>query len=119
MADAFLIALDQDAAYRSPNFLWFRKRRTRFVYVDRIVVAEAARGRGLARLLYAGLFTRAVADGHDRVVCEVDVDPPNPGSDALHAALGFIEIGRSTIHGGRKTVRYLERTLIQATPRSR
>ena len=29
--DAFLIALDQDAEYHSPNFLWFRDRRARFV----------------------------------------------------------------------------------------
>ena len=50
--DAFLLAFDQDADYDSPNFLWFRERYPRFVYVDRIVVAAAARGRGLARLLY-------------------------------------------------------------------
>ena len=27
--------------------------------------------------------------GHDRVVCEVNLDPPNPGSDAFHERLGF------------------------------
>ncbi len=42
-ADAFLIAFDQDADYDSPNFLWFRERFERFVYVDRIAVAPAAR----------------------------------------------------------------------------
>ena len=41
--DAFLLAFDQDADYDSPNFLWFRARYPRFVYVDRIVVAESAR----------------------------------------------------------------------------
>jgi predicted GNAT superfamily acetyltransferase len=44
--DAFLLALDQDADYDSPNFRWFSARYPRFVYVDRIVVASAARGRG-------------------------------------------------------------------------
>ncbi len=39
--DAFLLAFDQDAAYDSPNFLWFRERYSRFVYVDRIVVASS------------------------------------------------------------------------------
>ncbi|WP_082769813.1 GNAT family N-acetyltransferase, partial [Phenylobacterium sp. CCH9-H3] len=71
LADALLIAFDQDAAYDSPNFLWFRDRYDRFVYVDRIVVAEAARGRGLARALYLDLFAAAKAAGHARVVCEV------------------------------------------------
>jgi predicted GNAT superfamily acetyltransferase len=39
--EALLIAFDQDADYDSPNFLWFRERYPRFVYVDRIVVAPA------------------------------------------------------------------------------
>ena len=43
-ADALLLAFDQDADYDSPNFLWFRSRYSRFVYVDRIVVAPAAGG---------------------------------------------------------------------------
>ena len=44
----FLIAFDQNADYRSPNFLWFKARLPRFVYVDRVAVAEAERG-GAAR----------------------------------------------------------------------
>src|SRR4051812_12139161 len=59
--DAFLLAFDQDAKYDSPNFLWFRTRYPRFVYVDRIVVASSARGRGHARRLYDDLFKQAVA----------------------------------------------------------
>ena len=46
--DAFLLAFDQSAQYDSPNFLWFRSRYPRFVYVDRIVVVSSARGRGPA-----------------------------------------------------------------------
>ena len=105
--DAFLIAFDERAGYDSPNYLWFRARYPRFVYVDRVVVAPSARGRGLARALYANLFDRAARANHDLVVCEVNITPPNLASDALHAALGFSEVGRATIHNGRKTVRYL------------
>ncbi|MBX7199792.1 MAG: GNAT family N-acetyltransferase [Rhodospirillaceae bacterium] len=90
-ADALLLAFDQDAAYDNPNFAWFKARYPRFVYVDRIVVAPAARGRGLAKALYLDLFRRA--RGHERVVCEVNADPPNPASDAFHAALGFEAVG--------------------------
>jgi predicted GNAT superfamily acetyltransferase len=102
---------NQDADYDSPNFLWFRARYGRFVYVDRIVVEPAARGQGHARRLYEDLFAAAARAGHERVVCEVNRDPPNAASDGFHAALGFAEIGHATIHGGRKTVRYLERPL--------
>jgi len=110
-ADAFMLTLDQSADYDSPNFGWFRRRFGRFVYVDRIAVAPAARGRGLARLLYAGLLQAAAAAGHTMVAAEVNLDPPNPASDALHAALGFRKVGQATIHGGAKTVRYLTRAV--------
>lgn len=109
--DAFMIAFDQDADYDSPNFLWFRERYPRFVYVDRIVVDAAARGRGLARRLYEDLFQAARDAGHAVVTCEVNVEPPNPASDAFHAALGFREVGAATIHGGAKSVRYFARQL--------
>ncbi|EJL21686.1 putative acetyltransferase, GNAT superfamily [Caulobacter sp. AP07] len=110
-ADALLLAFDQDADYDSPNFLWFRARYPRFVYVDRIVVAAHARGRGHARRLYLDLFEQALRAGHARVVCEVNAIPPNPASDAFHAELGFVEVGTGEIHGGSKTVTYLARPL--------
>jgi uncharacterized protein len=109
--NAFLLAFDQGARYDSPNFLWFRARYPRFVYVDRIVVASSARGRGHARRLYDDLFEHARRAGHACVVCEVNRIPPNPESDAFHAALGFVEVGVASIHGGSKTVRYLLRRL--------
>jgi len=108
-ADAFLIAFDESANYDSANFTWFRDRHARFVYVDRIVVSPAARGRGLARRLYAHLFDTARASGRDLIACEVNVTPPNLASDAFHAAMGFQEVGRAD--RGPKTVRYLVKRL--------
>jgi hypothetical protein len=109
--DAFLLALDQDAEYDSPNFQWFRSRYPRFVYVDRIVEASSARGRGCARRLYLDLFEHAAKAGHRQVFCEINSRPPNPESDALHSALGFVEVGTGSVHGGSRTVRHLARTL--------
>ena len=111
--EAFLIAFDQDAAYDSPNFHWFCERYGRFVYVDRIAVAASARGKGHARRLYRDLFDRAAAAGHEMIACEVNSDPPNPASDAFHAALGFVEVGQASIHGGKKSVRYFVRSVGQ------
>ena len=108
-AEAFLLAFDQHAEYGSPNFAWFRARFATFVYVDRIAVAAEARGRGHARRLYADLFRRAAAAGQTRIGCEVNAHPPNPASDALHASLGFAEVGRAVLQDGAKTVRYLLR----------
>lgn len=111
VADALLLTFDQAADYDSVNYLWFRERYPAFVYVDRVVVADSARGRGLARALYDDLFAAAKAAGHERIVCEVNSDPPNPASDKFHAALGFVVVGAAEIHGGKKTVTYLERKL--------
>jgi predicted GNAT superfamily acetyltransferase len=109
--DAFMIAFDETAEYDSPNFLWFRQRYPRFAYVDRIAVAETARGRGLGRKLYEELFAAARTQGHTVAVCEVNVVPPNPRSDAFHTALGFKEVGLNSVYGGSRTVRYYARRL--------
>ncbi|MBB5055782.1 hypothetical protein HDF16_000451 [Granulicella aggregans] len=110
-ATALLIALDQEAGYENPNFAWFKAAYERFVYIDRVIVADAARGRGIARALYEDLFFFAKDSGQERVVCEVNLDPPNAASDAFHAAMGFEAVGQNTIHGGAKTVRYFAKVL--------
>ena len=108
--EGFLLALDHDADYASPNFLWFRRRLARFVYVDRIAIVKSARGRGVARRLYLDLFEQARAAGHTRIVCEVNIDPPNSASDAFHAGFKFTEIGRADI-SANKSVRYMTKVL--------
>lgn len=110
-SEAFLIALDQNARYDSPNFRWFQQRFDSFVYIDRVIVAKDQRGRGLARSLYEDLFTRAAAAGHHRVVCEVNEHPPNRESEAFHRALGFDLAGRAELAERDKIVRYLVKSL--------
>ncbi|MGL4810237.1 MAG: GNAT family N-acetyltransferase [Beijerinckiaceae bacterium] len=108
--DGFLIAMHEASDYKNPNFAWFAARHPRFVYIDRVVVAAQARGRGLARALYEDAFAFARSRGAAVIGCEVNIDPPNPGSDAFHAALGFAEAGRALLPNG-KTVRYLTRAV--------
>jgi uncharacterized protein len=106
--DGFLISFDQDADYASDNFRWFQDRFEEFVYVDRIIVAPSARGRGLARTFYENLFAAAKAAGHKRVTCEINIEPPNPTSMLFHRALGFIEIGQGHFAKSGKIVSYQE-----------
>jgi uncharacterized protein len=114
--DAFCIALDQQASYDSPNFAWFRQRFTRFVYVDRVIVAADRRGRGIARALYNDLAQAARMADHTVLCCEVNVSPPNPASDRFHTAFGFAEIGRANLASRGKTVRYLTLDLVRTPP---
>ena len=104
---AFAIALPETAAHDGPNFRWLQARVARFLYVDRVVVDAGLRRTGAGRALYGAVIAAADATGRP-VVAEVNRVPPNPGSDAFHAAMGFAEIGRGTPAPG-KVVRYLRR----------
>jgi len=106
---AFLLAFAEDDDFDGGHFLWFRSHFDKFLYIDRIVVAADRRRLGLGSVLYADLFKRAEELGHKSIVCEVNLQPPNPISDEFHAAQGFEEVGRATIEDGAKTVRYLLR----------
>lgn len=101
---AFLLVLAEHADYASPNYRWFADRYDRFLYVDRVVVARAARGTGAGRRLYESLFRYAATHAVPRVACEIDVEPPNPGSAAFHDRFGFREVGQQAIRGGAKRV---------------
>lgn len=100
-ADALLVALDQDARYDNANFAWLAARLDRFVYIDRVVVADHAQGRGLAGALYAALKQWARAHRHERLVCEINLEPPNPASVAFHERQGFTQIGQATLANGK------------------
>src|SRR5438874_6408434 len=86
---AFLIAFREGADYDSPNYRWFKARYASFVYIDRVVVAAAHRGKGYGAALYADVFAFASAQGVATVTCEFDTDPPNEVSRRFHASFGF------------------------------
>lgn len=101
---AFLLSLRPGEDYDSDNYRWFSRRYDQFVYVDRIVVREGSRGQGLGALLYAALIEVTVSAGVSRLCCEVNLDPPNPGSSAFHQRLGFTSVGQQDTKGGRVRV---------------
>lgn len=104
----FLMAFDQDAAITGPNFLWFKARMPRFIYVDRVVIDPKGRGQGLARKLYETLIAEARRARHALITCEINSDPPNPASDAFHTSLGFKPVGSAHLADRGKTVRYMQ-----------
>ena len=110
-AAGFVLGMPPGLGYQSENYLFFSSRArelgTTFVYVDRIVLAAHLRGRGLGPQLYEGVFAEARRVGADEVLCEVNLEPPNPGSLAFHTRIGFVEVGRQSTKGGANVVALL------------
>ncbi|WMS40784.1 GNAT family N-acetyltransferase [Acuticoccus sp. MNP-M23] len=109
--EGLCLTLQSGAPYESGNYQWFSGQFDRFMYVDRIVVAPTAKGRGIGRALYEDTFARAAALGQPRVCSEVNSDPPNPQSMAFHASLGFEPIHERLNPSEGKTVRMMVRPI--------
>ena len=98
---AFLIALREGIPdYTSENYIWFSQQYEKFLYVDRIVIDERFRGRGIGRDLYEGVFEHARKTGVPVVTAEIDIRPYNEPSLKFHEEMGFEEVGQQVIRGG-------------------
>ncbi|MCB1270134.1 MAG: GNAT family N-acetyltransferase [Microthrixaceae bacterium] len=107
----FVVVLGPGAGYASPNYRYFSGRHRLFTYVDRIAIAPRAQGTGLGRVLYEGVVDHARGVGSPVVCAEVNLDPPNPGSQAFHERLGFVEVGRQWTYDDTVQVQMLELVL--------
>lgn len=101
---AFLLALRESLDYASSNYRWFEERGGAFLYIDRVIVAQGQQGSGVATMLYADVLAFARRAGVERVVCEIDSDPPNEASRRFHDRHGFREVGTQRVAGGAKQV---------------
>lgn len=111
---ATFVGLREGVAYDSPNYRWFAERRARFAYVDRIALAPAARGTGLADALYRRWFALAAHDDVAIVCAEVNLVPPNPRSLAFHRRHGFVVVAERMPHGHEEVVAMCERPVTHA-----
>lgn len=98
----FVIAMKNGAPYDNGNYQWFEARVPDMVYVDRIVLARDARGKGVGQQLYNYLSELAVGADCRTMTAEIDIDPPNEHSVYFHAKLGFSEMGRRTLDSGKR-----------------
>jgi len=103
----FLLLLPAGVDYDSLNYRYFASHYDRFAYVDRIVVNPDFRRQGIGNGLYAALMERSM--DVPRITCEVNVEPPNPGSLAFHAELGFRVVAEQETEGGAKRVALMVR----------
>ena len=104
----FILCVPSGLPYWSENYKWFTARYADFLYLDRVVVAERARNRGVGTALYADLHA-TVAGRWPRVTLEVNLRPPNPGSQRFHERLGYQAVGVRESEGGAYAVQMYAR----------
>jgi uncharacterized protein len=103
----FLLTMSPGLDYASENYRWFSTRSRAFLYIDRIVLAPRVQGLGLGRRLYEAVFEAAAERGASEVFAEVNLEPPNPGSLAFHARMGFERVGEQPTKDGAVVVALL------------
>ena len=107
---AALITLESGEPYQSDNYIWLETQFNNFCYVDRIMVDVAAKRNGYGKKLYATLESYAKEMGIEVLLCEVNVEPPNPHSLAFHTDLGWKPFYERE-HGPGKKVRYFKKPI--------
>jgi hypothetical protein len=90
----FVLTFAGGSAYDGENFAWFCERYPDLAYLDRVVIHEDFRRRGLGTRVYDELET---GSGRPVFALEVNIDPPNEPSLAFHHARGFTDVGRRTV----------------------
>jgi hypothetical protein len=92
----FVLTFAAGAAYDGGNFAWFSERYSDFCYLDRVVIHEDFRRRGLGSRVYDELESSC---RRSLFALEVNLDPPNEPSLAFHRARGFAEVGQRVAGG--------------------
>ncbi len=89
----FVFTFTPGSAYDGLEFQWFTETYgDRFLFIDRIVVAEPHRRSGVASLVYRAI--ERAAKPFDRVVTRVRSDPPDTAGLAFHFTHGFVETAK-------------------------
>ena len=88
----FVVTFAPGATYDSENYRWFAARHRSFYYLDRIVLHEDFRRRGLGGFVYDEM--ERVAAPYQRLDLEVNLVPRNEVSLTFHARRGYVEVGR-------------------------
>ena len=110
---AFCITFAPDAPHAGANHRWFAERYKSFVYLDRIAIDSNHQNRGLGALLYQSVEQRMLKSAeHSLLCCEVNLEPPNPGSLRFHQRIGFTEVGQHSPQKGY-VVTLLQKSIFQ------
>jgi predicted GNAT superfamily acetyltransferase len=78
----------------------------KFLYIDRVIVKESERNKGVGKYVYEHLFQSAKKE-HIPICCEVNTQPVNKISLNFHSSLGFKRVGEHSFN--THSVTYLKK----------
>ena len=112
----FIICFRENTNYSSKNYKFFSEREKKFLYIDRVAIADKYRRKGLGKNLYNKLGNLCI-ENKMPLCCEVNTFPMNKPSINFHKNLGFIEVGNMTFtqnkgsRSGKGSVVYLKKDI--------
>ena len=89
-----MICFREGSDYSSKNYKFFKDNERNFLYIDRIVIKEEYRRKGIANYLYSSIEEIASELGSP-LCCEVNTFPENKPSLEFHKKFGFVSIGKN------------------------
>ena len=94
----FMVCFKEGSDYPSKNYKFFKDNENHFLYIDRVVIKEEYRRKGIANYLYSSIEEIAIELGSP-LCCEVNTFPENKPSIQFHKKFGFVDIGKNDFEG--------------------
>ena len=115
----YLLAFPSGTPYDGEEFLLLTKTLLdSFIYIDQVAVGAGGRRMGTASRLYQAVETVAQRRAIQVLCCEVNLNPPNPGSFAFHRSKGFSQT-RVLETRDHRTVALMSKQLKSPEPEAR
>lgn len=110
----YIITYRDTQEYDGDEFNWFKQNFSNFLYIDQIAIAASARRLRVGTQLYRHIGQVAQELGLTSLVCEVNLEPPNPISLSFHSRQGFEAVGVMNTGDGRRVT--LRRGVLRTNP---
>ena len=90
----FMICFKEKSDYSSKNYKFFSDNEESFIYIDRVVIKEEYRRKGIANSFYYSI-EQIASKLKSPLCCEVNTFPINEPSLEFHNKFGFLKVGEN------------------------
>jgi len=113
----YVIAYFASNFYDGDEFFWFQRHFGNFLYIDQIVITQKARRARVGSQFYDYVEQFARQASLTSVVCEVNLEPPNPISLNFHTKNNFVGVGTMDTSDGRRVSLRRKDLTLASTPK--